>query len=258
MKSFKLSDVARRERGSVGLVDIAVAMMITGILTVVLMGVISSANSATSAISERVNYVEQNVIIGDRLRVALSGTSRPGSCIDRINPSSSIAVSNCRHLTEDETIIVSGTSKKVCVLAGQIKGLDTVTGSPSTPVLLKAQDTVCVELDSDGILKKTRQTATSGSTEYVSNTWTGNVTQSEIITALTENATFTYYDADGAALTISTALTSAQVKLVRRVKFTATLTAKYMGANDRTNEKVSYEFAVGAGRFKSEQKWDGR
>ena len=29
MKSFKLSDLGRSERGSVGLVDIAVAMMIT-------------------------------------------------------------------------------------------------------------------------------------------------------------------------------------------------------------------------------------
>ena len=252
MNTFKLSDLARRERGSVGLVDIAVAMMITGILTVVLMGVISSAYSTTSMITDRADFMEQNTKIGDRLRAALSGASQQGSCIDRINPDSAVTVSNCRHLTESTAVIVSGTSKKVCVLARQLKGLDTVTGSPSTPVLLLAQDSTCVELDSDGILKKTRVKA--GSTEYASNSWTGDVVQSEFITSLADDSIFTYYDADGTALTISTALTSAQVKLVRRVKFTTTLTAK----NERANEKVSYEFAVGAGRFVSEQKWDGK
>ena len=254
MKSFKLSDLVRSERGSVGLVDIAVAMMITGILTVVLMGVISSAYSTTSMITDRADFMEQNTMIGARLSSALSGASRQGVCIDRINPAAAATVSNCRHLGENtnNAVIVSGTSKKVCVLAGLLKGLDTVTGSPSTPVLLSAQDEICVELDSDGILKKTRRVA--GSTEYASATWTGNVTQNEFVTALSDDSTFTYYDADGAALTISTALTSAQVKLVRRVKFTTTLTAK----NERANEKVSYEFAVGAGRFVSEQKWDGK
>ena len=252
MNTFKLSDLARRERGSVGLVDIAVAMMITGILTVVLMGVISSAYSTTSMITDRADFMEQNTKIGDRLRAALSGASQQGSCIDRINPDSAVTVSNCRHLTESTAVIVSGTYKKVCVLARQLKGLDTVTGSPSTPVLLLAQDSTCVELDSDGILKKTRVKA--GSTEYASNSWTGDVVQSELITSLADDSIFTYYDADGTALTISTALTSDQIKLVRRIKFTTTLTAK----NERANEKVSYEFAVGAGRFVSEQKWDGK
>lgn len=252
MTTFKLSDLARRERGSVGLVDIAVAMMITGILTVVLMGVISSAYSTTSMITDRADFMEQNTKIGDRLRAALSGASLQGSCIDRINPASSVTVSNCRHLTEGTAVIVSGTSKKVCVLARQSQGLDTVTGSPSTPVLLLAQDSTCVELDSDGILKKTRVKA--GSTEYASNSWTSSAVQNEFITSLADDSVFTYYDASGTALTISTALTNAQVKLVRRIKFTTTLTAK----NERANEKVSYEFAVGAGRFVSEQKWDGK
>ena len=83
MNTFKLSDLVRRERGSVGLVDIAVAMMITGILTVVLMGVISSAYSTTSLITDRADFMEQNTKIGDRLRAALSGASRQGICIDR-------------------------------------------------------------------------------------------------------------------------------------------------------------------------------
>ena len=254
MNTFKLSDLVRRERGSVGLVDIAVAMMITGILTVVLMGVISSAYSTTSMITDRADFMEQNTKIGDRLRAALSGASRQGICIDRINPLATKTVSNCRHLGENtnNAVIVSGTSKKVCALAGLLKGLDTVTGSPSTPVLLKAQDEICIELDSAGILKKTGRAA--GSTEYAEATWTGNVKQNEFITALADDSAFSYYDADGTALTISTALTSAQVKLVRRIKFTTTLTAK----NKRSKEKVSYEFAVGAGRFVSEQKWDGK
>ena len=252
MNTFKLSDLARRERGSVGLVDIAVAMMITGILTVVLMGVISSAYSTTSMITDRADFMEQNTKIGDRLRAALSGASPQGSCVDRINPASAVTVSNCRHLTESTAVIVSGTSKKVCVLARQSQGLDTVTGSPNTPVLLLAQDSTCVELDSDGILKKTRVKA--GSTEYASNSWTSSAVQNEFITSLADDSVFTYYDASGTALTISTALTNAQVKLVRRIKFTTTLTAK----NERASEKVSYEFAVGAGRFVSEQKWDGK
>ena len=246
MNTFKLSDLARRERGSVGLVDIAVAMMITGILTVVLMGVISSAYSTTSMITDRADFMEQNTKIGDRLRAALSGASLQGSCVDRINPASAVTVSNCRHLTESTAVIVSGTSKKVCVLARQSQGLDTVTGSPNTPVLLLAQDSTCVELDSDGILKKTRVKA--GSTEYASNSWTSSAVQNEFITSLADDSVFTYYDASGIALT------NAQVKLVRRIKFTTTLTAK----NERANEKVSYEFAVGAGRFVSEQKWDGK
>jgi hypothetical protein len=137
-------------------------------------------------------------------------------------------------------------------LTRQSQGLDTVTGSPSTPVLLLAQDSTCVELDSDGILKKTRVKA--GSTEYASNSWTSSAVQNEFITSLADDSVFTYYDASGTALTISTALTSDQIKLVRRIKFTTTLTAK----NERANEKVSYEFAVGAGRFVSEQKWDGK
>jgi hypothetical protein len=149
-------------------------------------------------------------------------------------------------------VIVSGTSKKVCVLARQPKGLDTVTGSPNTPVLLLAQESTCVELDSDGILKKTRVNA--GNTEYASNSWTSNAFQNDFITALADDSAFSYYDASGTALTISTALTSDQIKLVRRIKFTTTLTAQ----NERANEKVSYEFAVGAGRFVSEQKWDGK
>ena len=252
MQQPTIVKIARSERGSVGLVDIAVAMMITGILTVVLMGVISSAYSTTSMITDRADFMEQNTKIGDRLRAALSGASRQGSCIDRINPASAVTVSNCRHLTESTAVVVSGTSKKVCVLARQSQGLDTVTGSPSTPVLLLAQDSTCVELDSDGILKKTRVKA--GSTEYASNSWTSSAVQNEFITSLADDSVFTYYDASGTALTISTALTSDQIKLVRRIKFTTTLTAK----NERANEKVSYEFAVGAGRFVSEQKWDGK
>ncbi len=254
MNTFKLSDLARRERGSVGLVDIAVAMMITGILTVVLMGVISSAYSTTSMITDRADFMEQNTKIGDRLRAALSGASRQGSCIDRINPAptAAVTVSNCRHLTESTAVIVSGTSKKVCVLARQPKGLDTVTGSPSTPVLLLAQELTCVDLDSDGILKKTRVNA--GNTEYASNSWISDAFQNEFITSLADDSVFTYYGADGTALTVSTSLTSDQLKLVRRIKFTTTLTAK----NERASEKVSYEFSVGAGRFVSEQKWDGK
>ena len=124
MQQPTIVKIARRERGSVGLVDIAVAMMITGILTVVLMGVISSAYSTTSMITDRADFMEQNTKIGDRLRAALSGASRQGSCIDRINPASAVTVSNCRHLTESTAVIVSGTSKKVCVLARQPKGLD--------------------------------------------------------------------------------------------------------------------------------------
>lgn len=252
MKSFRLSVLVRNERGSVGLVDIAVAMMITGILTVALMGVISSAYSTTSMITDRADFMEQNSMIDARLRAALSSASPQGSCIDRINPAAAISVSNCRHLTESTAVIVSGTSKKVCVLAGLKKGLDTVTGAPSAPVLLKAQDLTCLELDSDGLLKKTRVTASS--TEYSSTTWTGNVVQSEFITALADDSTFSYYDSTGTALTISTALTSEQIKSVRGIKFTTTLTAK----NERANEKVSIEIAVGAGRFVSEQKWQGR
>jgi hypothetical protein len=252
MQQPTIVKIARSERGSVGLVDIAVAMMITGILTVVLMGVISSAYSTTSMITDRADFMEQNTKIGDRLRAALSGASLQGSCIDRINPASAVTVSNCRHLTESTAVIVSGTSKKVCVLTRQSQGLDTVTGSPSTPVLLLAQDSTCVELDSDGILKKTRVKA--GSTEYASNSWTSSAVQNEFITSLADDSVFTYYDASGTALTISTALTSDQIKLVRRIKFTTTLTAK----NERASEKVSYEFAVGAGRFVSEQKWDGK
>jgi len=252
MQQPTIVKIARSERGSVGLVDIAVAMMITGILTVVLMGVISSAYSTTSMITDRADFMEQNTEIGDRLRAALSGASLQGSCIDRINPASAVTVSNCRHLTESTAVIVSGTSKKVCVLARQSQGLDTVTGSPSTPVLLLAQDSTCVELDSDGILKKTRVKA--GSTEYASNSFTSSAVQNEFITSLADDSVFTYYDASGTALTISTALTSDQIKLVRRIKFTTTLTAK----NERASEKVSYEFAVGAGRFVSEQKWDGK
>ena len=252
MQQPTIVKIVRSERGSVGLVDIAVAMMITGILTVVLMGVISSAYSTTSMITDRADFMEQNTKIGDRLRAALSGASRQGSCIDRINPAAAVTVSNCRHLTESTAVIVSGTSKKVCVLARQPKGLDTVTGSPSTPVLLLAQDLTCVDLDSDGILKKTRVNA--GNTEYASNSWISNAFQNEFITSLADDSVFTYYDASGTALTISTALTSDQIKLVRRIKFTTTLTAQ----NERANEKVSYEFAVGAGRFVSEQKWDGK
>ena len=254
MQQPTIVKIARSERGSVGLVDIAVAMMITGILTVVLMGVISSAYSTTSMITDRADFMEQNTKIGDRLRAALSGASRQGSCIDRINPdpASAVTVSNCRHLTESTAVVVSGTSKKVCVLVRQSQGLDTVTGSPNTPVLLLAQESTCVELDSDGILKKTRVNA--GNTEYASNSWTSNAFQNDFITALADDSAFSYYDADGTALTISTALTSDQIKLVRRIKFTTTLTAQ----NERANEKVSYEFAVGAGRFVSEQKWDGK
>jgi hypothetical protein len=254
MQQPTIVKIVRSERGSVGLVDIAVAMMITGILTVVLMGVISSAYSTTSMITDRADFMEQNTKIGDRLRAALSGASRQGICIDRITPISPKTVSNCRHLGENtnNAVIVSGTSKKVCVLAGLLKGLDTVTGSPTAPVLLVAQDEICIELDSDGVLKKTGRAA--GSTEYASATWTGNNKQDEFITALADDSAFSYYDADGTALTISTSLTSDQIKLVRRIKFTTTLTAQ----NERANEKVSYEFAVGAGRFVSEQKWDGK
>ncbi|MEN9648079.1 MAG: hypothetical protein RLZ17_115, partial [Actinomycetota bacterium] len=88
MQQPTIVKIARSERGSVGLVDIAVAMMITGILTVVLMGVISSAYSTTSMITDRADFMEQNTKIGDRLRAALSGASLQGSCIDRINPAS--------------------------------------------------------------------------------------------------------------------------------------------------------------------------
>ena len=256
MFRLKLKEFSVRDRGSIALLDVVVGLFIVGILTAALMGIITSAFATSTQVQNRSDFVEQIAKLGDQLRSSLTGATTQGVCLDRIAPGAAVSVSNCLHLSENLPVVVSGTSTSFCVLNGIYTGTDTVTGSPANPIILATPDKVCILVDSDGLLVSTRTPADS-TTNYATATWTGTVVRTDLISAVANNVTFTYYDADSAVITIvGSELTDAQRSLVRRVVFSCTLLSSDVGR--RSSEPVTFELLVGGGRFVQERQWRGR
>jgi type II secretory pathway pseudopilin PulG len=255
MRRLTLQRFLRDDRGSIAILDLVVAMIIVGILTAALMGVVTSAFSTTAIVQNRADFVEQSALLSERLRMALTGSAPSGVCIDRINPATALSTSNCQHFAEGSTVLVSGTSTSVCALVGAPKGLDTTTGAPAAPTVLQPNEQVCVQTDENGLLIMTRRIADS-STDYVNATWTADAVQTELISALTQDLVFSYYDADSQVIVPSNsgALSALQLSTVRRVTCSATIES----INSRFSDLILIDVAVGAGRFAGEQRWQGR
>lgn len=245
-----------RERGSIAMLDVVVGMLIVGILTAALMGVITSAYATSTQVQNRSDFVDQVADLGDQLRSALTGATPTGVCLDRVAPSAAVSVSNCLHLSENLPVVVSGTSTSLCVLNGISTGTNTVTGSPTNPVVLATPDKRCVLVDSDGLLVSTRTPADS-TTNYATAAWTGTAVRTDLVSFVADNVTFTFYDADSAQIAVATGgLTDAQRALVRRVVFSCSLHSSDVGR--RSSEPVTFELLVGGGRFAQERQWRGR
>jgi hypothetical protein len=256
MFRLKLNELYAKDRGSIAMLDVVVALFIVGILTAALMGVITSAYATTTQVQNRSVFIDQIADLGDQLRSTLTGAAPSGVCIDRIAPGAAVSVSNCQHLSENSPVVVSGTATSFCVLNGLSTGIDTVTGSPASPVLLATPDKICILVDGDGLLISTRTPADSA-TNYATATWTGNVVRTDLITVAADNVTFTYYDADSTQISIgASGLTDSQRSLVRRVVFGCSLHSSDIGR--RSGESVVFEFQVGGGRFAQERQWRGR
>jgi len=255
MRRLILQRFIREDRGSIVILDLVVAMIIIGILTAALMGVVTSAFSTTAIVQNRADFVEQSALISERLRMALTGSAPSGVCIDRIDPTAALATSNCQHFTESSAVLVSGTATSVCALVGAPKGIDTTTGAPAAPIVLQPNEQVCVQTDANGYLVMARRTA-DASTEYVNATWTADAVQTELVSTMTQDLAFSYYDSESQIIVPSNsgALSPLQLSTVRRVVCSATLES----ISRRISDLVLIDVAVGAGRFAGEQRWQGR
>jgi Tfp pilus assembly protein PilE len=252
----------REERGSIAILDLVVAMIIVGILTVALMGVVTSVFTTTTIVQNRADFVEQSAVLSERLRMALTGSAPAGDCINRINPSTAESVSNCQNFAEGASLLFSGSATSVCVLVGAPKGLDTTTGAPVAPVILQPNQQVCVQTDENGFLIMSRRVA-DASTDYVTATWSAVAVQTELVSSKISDLSFTYFDVDSDEIVPEEAgiepedeavLSDLQLEAVRRVVAEATLESSI----NRIGDSVIVEIAVGAGRFVGEQRWQGR
>jgi Tfp pilus assembly protein PilE len=238
------------------ILDLVVAIIIVGILTVALMGVVSSVVTTTAIVQNRADFVEQSTILSERLRMALTGSAPAGACINRINPSTTVSVSNCQNFAEGSSLVVSGSVTSVCVLVAAPKGLDTTTGTPVAPVILQPNQQVCVQTDENGFLILSRRVA-DASTDYVNATWTADAVQTELVYSKISDLSFSYFDVDSDPIVpapVTSPLSALQLEAVRRVVAEATLES----SSDRIGDSVIVEVAVGAGRFVGEQRWQGR
>ena len=246
----------REERGSIAILDLVVAMIIVGILTVALMGVVTSVFTTTTIVQNRADFVEQSAVLSERLRMALTGSAPAGVCINRFNPSTTVSVSNCQNFAEGTSLLVSGSATSVCVLVGAPKGLDTTTGAPEEPVILQPNQQVCVQTDENGFLIMSRRVA-DASTDYVTATWSAAAVQTELVSSKISDLSFSFFDVDSDEIVpdpVTGALSAPQLEAVRRVVAEATLES----SSDRIGDSVIVEIAVGAGRFIGEQRWQGR
>ena len=246
----------RGERGSIAILDLVVSMIIVGILTVALMGVVTSVFTTTTIVQNRADFVEQSAVLSERLRMALTGSAPAGVCINRINPSTTVSVSNCQNFAEGTSLLVSGSATSVCVLVGAPKGLDTTTGAPAAPVILQPNQQVCVQTDENGFLIMSRRVA-DASTDYVTATWSAAAVQTELVSSKISDLSFSFFDVDSDEIVpdpVTSALSAPQLEAVRRVVAEATLESSI----NRIGDSVIVEIAVGAGRFVGEQRWQGR
>ena len=246
----------RGERGSIAILDLVVSMIIVGILTVALMGVVTSVFTTTTIVQNRADFVEQSAVLSERLRMALTGSAPAGVCINRINPSTTVSVSNCQNFAEGTSLLVSGSATSVCVLVGAPKGLDTTTGAPAAPVILQPNQQVCVQTDENGFLIMSRRVA-DASTDYVTATWSAAAVQTELVSSKISDLSFSFFDVDSDEIVpdpVTSALSAPQLEAVRRVVAEATLESSI----NRIGDSVIVEIAVGAGRFIGEQRWQGR
>ena len=246
----------RGERGSIAILDLVVSMIIVGILTVALMGVVTSVFTTTTIVQNRADFVEQSAVLSERLRMALAGSAPAGVCINRINPSTTVSVSNCQNFAEGASLLVSGSATSVCVLVGAPKGLDTTTGTPEEPLILQPNEQVCVQTDENGFLIMSRRVA-DASTDYVTATWSATAVQTELVSSKISDLSFSYFDIDSDQIVpvpVTGALSAPQLEAVRRVVAEATLESSI----NRIGDSVIVEIAVGAGRFIGEQRWQGR
>ena len=256
MLRLDIKNFASRDRGSIAMLDVVVGMLIVGILTAALMGIITSAYATSTQVQNRAEFIDQIANLGDQLRASLVGATTSSTCLDRKVPTATVSVSNCLHLSENLPVVVSGTSTSICVLNGDPSGIDTVTGSPTDPIMLAPPDKVCVLIDGDGVLVSTRTPADSA-TNYVNATWTGDVVRTDLISTVADDVTFAFFDANSVVITTdASGLTESQRPLVRRVVFSCTLHSSDVGR--RTSEPVTFELLVGGGRFAQERQWRGR
>jgi type II secretory pathway pseudopilin PulG len=256
MFRLDIKGFASRDRGSIAMLDVVVGMFIVGILTAALMGIITSAYATSSQVQNRAELTEQIADLGDQLRSSLLGAAPSSRCLNRKVPTATFSVGNCLHLSENLPVVVSGTSSSICVLNGDPLGIDTVTGSPTDPIVLAPPDKVCVLIDGDGVLVSTR-TPADNATNYVNATWTGDVVRTDLISTVADDVTFTFFDANSVEITTdASGLTEVQRPLVRRVVFSCTLYSSDAGR--RSSESVVFELLVGSGQFAQERQWRGR
>lgn len=255
MLKLILRRLFREDRGAIGILDLVVATMIIGILTVALMSIVGSAFSTTAAVESRSEFFSQRAELSDELRTLLTGAAPSGGCLDRVNPAAALSTSNCQHFTSGSAVLVAGTATRLCSLVGAPEGLQTTATPPSEPVVLLPSEQVCIEATQSGDVLVTRRPA-DPSTEYVNATWTADIPQGERLSALADELVFTYYDVNGQIVVPSDngALSALQLSTVRRVMCNAALKS----ANGRISESITVVVAVGAGRFVDEQSWQGR
>lgn len=262
MRGLAVRRTLSMDRGGIGVLDLVVATMIMGILTVALMGIIGSAFSTSAVVESRVDFFNQRNQLSEQLRTILTGAAPAGGCLDRVDPAEALSISNCHHFTEGSAVLVSGTATRLCSRVSAAQGLQTTpaptTTAPTTttaPIVLLPSQQVCIEADENGDVLVTRRSADS-SKDYVTATWTGDIPQSERVSSNTRSLTFSYYDVNSVIVVPSAggALSADQLLDVRRV----TCNAIFYTSTGSTSESITIEVAIGAGRFVDEQRWQGR
>lgn len=255
MRGLEVRRTLSMDRGGIGVLDLVVATMIVGILTVALMGIIGSAFSTSAVVESRVDFFNQRNQLSEQLRTILTGAAPAGGCLDRVDPAEALSISNCQHFTEGSAVLVSGTATRLCSRVSAAQGLQTTENPVSEPIVLLPSQQVCIEADENGDVLVTRRSVDS-SKDYVTATWTGDIPQSERVASKTSSLTFSYYDVNSEIVVPSAggALSADELLDVRRV----TCNAIFYTSTGSTSESITIDVAIGAGRFVDEQRWQGR
>jgi hypothetical protein len=253
-----------RNRGAASLVEVIVAMAVSAVLLISIIGLLDSASNAVRTMELRADINERASLLQDRLAAVLRSSTAPLQCLDPVSepdpgePDSGEldsgepdsggspggdqrANSNCQRFEATDAVIFSAAATEICTLSRSRVPVLFDSATPSS-TLLGMPRVSCVRAD-------------GGLIQSVSTI--DQITSGELILNGAVDAGFTYFDAEADLIDpdpVTNELSESDLAKVRSVVFTTIVTDRLQ----RSTETLRIEFAVGAQRFAAEQSWRGR
>lgn len=138
-----------RDRGSIALTEVMIASLITAILVVALTTLVWSASRSLGALERTTDDSRKTTSIAQHLDRILAASAGDVECLERNNPATTAALTNCRRVTTT-TGVATATSRRLCGYSQSSSGV-----VPSTTVahLLMSPQLVCLEITDRGTVE---------------------------------------------------------------------------------------------------------